>query len=216
MSPRLQTICDTLSDQRARIIADIERFAKKYGLIVEVDSDHCAQSLVNAVTAAQDNEGEQRLVVVTIDEYDRLSRHCKLSKTADGPPELQHMRSLFIALKDAPADLCFITGVMPLLMVELSSAANDVTVITHEEEYAEAVGLPQIVVNGELRRIATWIYGSSRGAAADREAYVATLAPFVKVSATINSDRSGFRSMTITLSTLLFSACSMGTASCAP
>jgi len=86
-------------------------------------------------------------VVVTIDEYDRLSRIKHLAKQPDGgPPELSFMRNLFVNLKDNPADFLFVTGVLPLLMTELSGATNDIVVITHQPKLADAVGIPQVVL----------------------------------------------------------------------
>lgn len=51
-----------------------------------------------------------------------------------------------------------VTGVTQLLIRELSSASGGIVLLTHEPEFASAVGLPECKVQGELRRIAAWIY----------------------------------------------------------
>lgn len=91
------------------------------------------------------------------------------------------MRSIFTALKDMPPTLLFITGVMPLLLTELSSASNDIAVLTHDRAFAGAMGLPQAAVERELRRIAAWVYRNSEDRAAVESAFVAEMGIFMKV-----------------------------------
>ena len=109
----------------------------------------CVHTVKNAIRAAN---RASLPIVITMDEYDRLAR-----SSGDGKEqEIELMRSLFTALKDYPPRFLFITGIIPLLFTELSSATNDVAVVTHDLEFADAVGLPHDVVVGELQRIAKY------------------------------------------------------------
>ena len=119
----------------------IERFAVKYGLKIDIKPAPDS-TLQRAILACQDSKIP---IVITLDEYDKLSLQRNLAKAKDGgPPELAFMRGLFTTLKTYPADFLFVTGVLPLLMVELSGATNDIAVLTHQEEYAGAIGIPEV------------------------------------------------------------------------
>jgi hypothetical protein len=144
----LQTIKNQLYETISSINDDVENFAKKYDLKVKVD-EKCTITIKRAIVAA--NEA-QVPIVISMDEYDRLARSSRDGKQA----EIALMNDLFTVFKDTAPRFLFVTGIMPLLATELSSATNDVVVITHDSEFADAVGLPQDVVANELRRIAAY------------------------------------------------------------
>jgi len=143
----------TTDDTDRSIKREVEAFGEKYslpGLKVD-DGDSCVDALEKAIrtaTAAKANFP----VVITIDEYDRLARSSRDGKEK----EIALMRRLFVLFKDHPPRFLFVTGIMPLLAMELSSATNDVKVVTHMFKFADAIGLPQDVVVNELRRIAAY------------------------------------------------------------
>jgi hypothetical protein len=141
----------TTESTTTRAKDSVKAFCKKYslpGLKVD-DGDNCVDALRKATIAA----AEANLpLVVTIDEYDHLARSSRDGKEK----EIALMRDLFLQLKVSPPRFLFVTGIMPLLATELSSAANDVKVVTHMFKFADAIGLPQDVVVNELRRIAAY------------------------------------------------------------
>ena len=146
-----QTIMATIESTNTQARGSVEDFGAKYdltGLTVD-ESDDCVSALRKAIrVAAKANLP----LVITIDEYDHLARSSRDGKEK----EIALMRDLFLQLKVNPPHFLFVTGIMPLLATELSSATNDVVVITHDSEFADAVGLPQDVVANELHRIAAY------------------------------------------------------------
>ena len=151
----LQTIDDTVDETNISNNNLIVDFATKYNLDIKIENKFFL-SIENAIAAAH---AKSLKIVITIDEYDCLSRNKHLAKTDDGPPELTLMRGIFRSLKKSPgADFVFITGVMPLLIAELSGATNDVSILTHDYDFAGAVGLPRESVERGLGDIATWTY----------------------------------------------------------
>ena len=113
------------------------------------NTDDCVKALRKAMKAAQ----KAKLpVVVTLDEYDQLARSSRDGKEN----EIALMRGLFAVLKAYPPRFMLATGIMPLLATELSGATNDLEVITHDIDFADAIGLPHDVVVDELRRIAAY------------------------------------------------------------
>ena len=119
----------------------IKQFSAKYGLSIEIDASS-AVTLRNAILTCQDSKIP---IVITLDEYDSLFLQRTLRKSEDGGPlGLAFMRGLFTTLKTYPPDFLFVTGMLPLLLLELSGATNDITVLTHQEEYADAIGIPEV------------------------------------------------------------------------
>ena len=117
--------------------------------------------------ASEACENEKRPFVVTLDECDRLHRGSDPEKMrrrkvpAEDSAELQVMKGIFTALKDCKLAFCFITGVLPLLMKELSGVTNNVTSLTHDKRFAGAIGLSHETVKGRLQQIAKKIYTDS-------------------------------------------------------
>ena len=158
----------------------IEEFASKYGLKIDIKPAPDS-SLQRAILACQDSKIP---IVITLDEYDKLSLQQNLAKAKDGgPPELAFMRGLFTTLKTYPPDFLFVTGVLPVLLLELSGATNDIKVLTHQPEFADAIGIPEVssfdllkglqvlslfgsflamqaAIIQELRRLANYLYQS--------------------------------------------------------
>jgi hypothetical protein len=163
------------------MLTRLSEFAEKYGLTFTIGDD-VGVAIKSAIRAAH---LAGMPVVFTLDEYDYLSRGKHLPKSTDGPPELDFMRSIFKALKtddaDRRPDLCFMTGVMPLLLTELSSATNDIRVLTHDPDFAGAIGLPQAAVTRELERIAAWAYRDGKGSSEDQAVFVGEMGAFMKV-----------------------------------
>ena len=148
-------------------------FAEKYDLELKLNKeDPCAVYITEAALACA-RKGLP--FVVTLDECDRLHRSGageELTRGKDGeadPPGLKLMKSIFIAFKAESPALLFVTGVLPLLIKELSGPASKVIPLTHRKQYAAAIGLPHEAVERRLREIAEAAYKDHQPAATDTD-----------------------------------------------
>jgi hypothetical protein len=139
---------DSIEETISSTNKTVKAFNEKYELEVEIDKS-CIGSVENAILAGN-KVGLP--IIITMDEYDRLARSSRDGKEA----EIDLMKSLFTVFKTRPPRYHFVTDIMPLLATELSSATNDVEVVTHDLELADAIGLPEEEVFRELQRIAKY------------------------------------------------------------
>jgi hypothetical protein len=178
----LKEIGDDRESCDGRIEASIAAFCAKYSLPALYTAYGVACLVDQAIVAAKKSGLK---VLVTVDDYDRLSRNEVLARapiTEGDPPTLKYMRSLFTCFKSTRPTMLFVTGEMPLLDMDIGNSMNDIDVVTHSSDLAAAVGLPEAAVLSEVERIAAHHYPGGDGGLIEqqRAAYAAAAMAFVR------------------------------------